>query len=124
MPQGDNLQHRFAQTLYFIDAQGFGSLSRYQLDKTLGERTMLRWSSDLRFEEELSGAFWSSEPSNSYRVLIKPPICSTGAYTDKPAPVLYKATIWVFQVTQEYCTTLAVHGNRTGAQLDKNCACA
>jgi len=68
LPQGDDLQHRFAQTLYFIDSQGFGSLSRYQLDKTLGAETLLRWSSDLRLEEELSGAFWSSELSSSHRV--------------------------------------------------------
>ena len=35
LPSGDNLQHRFAQTLYFRDGDGFGSLTRYELDKSL-----------------------------------------------------------------------------------------
>lgn len=68
LPQGTDLQHRIAQTLYFVDGNGYGSLFRYQLDKTLGNDALLRWSSDLRFEEGINGAFWSSELSHSHRI--------------------------------------------------------
>ncbi len=46
LPRGDTIQHRFAQTLYFIDGDGFGSLSRYELDKALSQTSLLRWSND------------------------------------------------------------------------------
>tara|TARA_R110000772_G_scaffold196899_14_gene307673 strand:- start:507 stop:1466 length:960 start_codon:yes stop_codon:yes gene_type:complete len=71
LPSGDNLQHRFAQTLYFRDGDGFGSLTRYELDKSLNDNSLLRWSSDLRFEEEYSGGHWGSQLSYSRQVSDK-----------------------------------------------------
>ena len=68
LPSGDTIQHRFAQTLYFIDGDGFGSLSRYELDKALTSTSLLRWSSNLRMEENYSGAQWGSQLSYSRQV--------------------------------------------------------
>ncbi|MBN4059893.1 MAG: hypothetical protein COA71_00555 [SAR86 cluster bacterium] len=68
LPRGDSVQHRFAQTLYFVDGDGFGSLSRYELDKALTPTSLLRWSSDLRVEENFSGAHWASQLSYSRQV--------------------------------------------------------
>lgn len=86
LPDGDDLQHRFAQTLYFVDGTGFGSLSRYQLDKTLGTDTLLRWSSDLRFEEGINGAFWSSELSHSRRISDQTALLTYGRIHAQTSP--------------------------------------
>ena len=68
LPSGDSIQHRFAQTIYFIDGDGFGSLSRYELDKALSQTSLLRWSNDLRVEEHISGSNWGSQLSYSRQV--------------------------------------------------------
>jgi hypothetical protein len=68
LPSGDNIQHRFAQTLYFIDGDGFGSLSRYELDRALSQTSLLRWSNDLRVEDDIAGTNWGSQLSYSRQV--------------------------------------------------------
>jgi hypothetical protein len=50
------MQYRFANTLYFIDGDGFGSLSRYKIDKALSNTSLIRWGNDFRVEENVSGA--------------------------------------------------------------------
>jgi len=54
----DELQHRLSQTVYFIDDQGFGSFTQYQLDKALSEVSLLRWSTELRAQEDLDALEW------------------------------------------------------------------
>jgi hypothetical protein len=68
LPEGNNIQHRFANTLYFIDGEGFGSLSRYEFDKALSSTSLIRWGSDIRVEENVSGAYWASQLSYSRQV--------------------------------------------------------
>ena len=68
LPSGNDMQHRFANTLYFIDGDGFGSLSRYEIDKTLSNTSLIRWGNDFRVEENVSGARWSSQLSYSRQV--------------------------------------------------------
>jgi len=68
LPSGNDMQHRFANTLYFIDGDGFGSLSRYEIDKALSNTSLIRWGNDFRVEENVSGARWSSQLSYSRQV--------------------------------------------------------
>lgn len=68
LPSGDTVQHRFINTFYFVDGDGFGSLSRYELDKALTSTSLLRWSNDFRMEENFSGAQWGSRISYSRQV--------------------------------------------------------
>lgn len=68
LPSGNDMQHRFANTLYFIDGDGFGSLSRYEIDKALSNTTLIRWGTDFRVEENVSGARWGSQLSYSRQV--------------------------------------------------------
>lgn len=68
LPSGDTIQHRFIETVYFKDGDGFGSLSRYELDKALTSTSLLRWSNDFRIEEGFSGARWGSQLSYSREV--------------------------------------------------------
>ena len=67
-PSGDTVQHRFIKTFYFVDGDGYGSLSRYELDKALSSTYLLRWSNDFRMEESFSGARWGSQLSYSRQV--------------------------------------------------------
>ena len=68
LPSGETIQHRFINTFYFVDGDGFGSLSRYELDQALTSKSLLRWSNDFRMEENFSGAQWGSRISYSRQV--------------------------------------------------------
>lgn len=65
---GDNIQHRLTETLFFVDGEGAGSITRYELDNSLSETSLLRWTTDLRAEENVSGANWFSQLSYSRRI--------------------------------------------------------
>lgn len=63
----ESLQHRFSQTVYFIDGTGYGAFSQYQLDKALDDSTLLRWSNELRAEENLNGREWATSLTHATR---------------------------------------------------------
>ncbi len=56
----ENMLHRLSETVYFIDSQGFGSFTQYQLDRALNDVSLVRWSNELRAEEELDGLEWGT----------------------------------------------------------------
>ncbi len=60
--------HRITEKLYFIDGEGFGLESRYELDKTLDTNRLLRWSNRLEFAEETNGVAWSTGLSLNQRL--------------------------------------------------------
>jgi hypothetical protein len=57
---GENWFNRLSQSFYFIDGKGFGSFTQYQLDRTFGNDTILRWSNEVKAEESFDGLEWSS----------------------------------------------------------------
>ena len=63
----ESLQHRFSQTVYFIDGTGYAAFSQYQLDKALDDSTLLRWSNELRAEENLNGREWATSLTHAKR---------------------------------------------------------
>ncbi len=60
LPVGENYINRFTETLYFVDTEGFGLRSRYELDRGLGEGRLLRWSNNARFAEDIDGVHWET----------------------------------------------------------------
>ena len=66
-PLGGDFFHRVTQTGYFRDGSGFGSITRYQLERTVGEPGLVRWDNDVRFEESFDGSEWNTGISYSYR---------------------------------------------------------
>jgi len=56
----DLLQHRLSQTVYFIDDAGFGAFTQYQLDRALNDVSLLRWSTELRAQEDLDTLEWGT----------------------------------------------------------------
>lgn len=59
-PMGEKYLHRFTETLYFIDGDGFGSRTRYDLDRRVDENRLLRWSNNFKFAEDTNGVAWST----------------------------------------------------------------
>jgi hypothetical protein len=68
-PFADDYITRLSQTVYFIDATGYGSFTQVQFDRTLTEKSLLRWSTEFRAQEELPGNEWST--ALHYNVLGK-----------------------------------------------------
>lgn len=57
----ENMLHRLSETVYFIDGQGFGSFTQYQIDRALNDVSLVRWSNEFRAEEDLdAGVEWST----------------------------------------------------------------
>lgn len=56
----ENMQHRLSETVYFIDDQGFGSFTQYQIDRVLNDTTLLRWSTEMRAQEDLDTLEWGT----------------------------------------------------------------
>ncbi|WP_159931119.1 hypothetical protein [Oceanicoccus sp. KOV_DT_Chl] len=61
-------RHRFIEKLYFIDGEGFGLDSRYQLDRVITDTRLLSWSNRAEFAEETDGVEWSSTTTISQRL--------------------------------------------------------
>lgn len=59
-PLTDRLANRLSETVYFIDGKGFGSFTQYQMDRSLSDVSLLRWSTEYRHEEKLDGDEWST----------------------------------------------------------------
>lgn len=56
----ERLNNRLSQTFYFIDGNGYGSFTQYQLDRSVGDHSLIRWSSEYRHEEKLAGDEWGT----------------------------------------------------------------
>jgi hypothetical protein len=56
----ENMLHRLSETVYFIDDQGFGSFTQYQIDRALNDVSLIRWSNELRAEEDFDGLEWGT----------------------------------------------------------------
>ncbi|MES2626412.1 MAG: hypothetical protein V4628_14095 [Pseudomonadota bacterium] len=56
----NRMQHRLSETVYFIDGQGYGSFTQYQIDRELNSTSLLRWSSEFRAQEDLDTLEWGT----------------------------------------------------------------
>ncbi len=82
----DDLVNRLTETLYFTDSIGFGSRSRYQLEKPYGKNGLFRWTNDLHLKEKVSGAEWSSELAFSRKQSEQTAISYYTRFTDSTNP--------------------------------------
>ena len=53
--------NRFTESLHFVDGEGFGVRSRYELDRSLDQDRLLRWGNNLKFAEDSNGVEWSTQ---------------------------------------------------------------
>ncbi len=59
-PLSESMSNRLSETVYFIDGKGLGSFTQYQLDRSISDNSLLRWSTEYRYEEKLDGDEWGS----------------------------------------------------------------
>lgn len=59
-PWGEHYTNRFIETLSFIDGEGFGTHSRYELDRSIDQRRLIRWANNATFAEKSHGVEWST----------------------------------------------------------------
>lgn len=59
-PFAEDWISRLSETVYFIDGTGYGSFTQLQLDRTLTENTLIRWSTEFRAQEDLNGNEWAT----------------------------------------------------------------
>jgi hypothetical protein len=52
---------RARETVFWQNSEGFGSTTRFNIDRALSERFLLRWSNLAKYTEETEGVEWSSE---------------------------------------------------------------
>ena len=60
LPVGDKYINRFTETLYFLDPEGFGFQSTYDLNRIIDENRLVRWSNNARITEDIQGVEWST----------------------------------------------------------------
>lgn len=60
-PFAEHYLNRFTNTLYFHDGDGFGVKTRYEVDRVLDDRRLIRWSNTGKFAEDIDGVEWGSQ---------------------------------------------------------------
>ena len=51
---------RFSEEFFWIGGDGFGTLTRADIDRTLSSSTLLRWANKAEYSEESNGVEWNS----------------------------------------------------------------
>ena len=69
-PVNDRLSLRFTERLYLKEGDGAGSITRGDIDYSLGTDRILRFTSDVEYGQETDGAEWGSR--FSYLLKISP----------------------------------------------------
>ena len=67
VPWSESTTHRLIETLHFVDGEGFGLLSRYELDHKVSDSQLLRWASKANYAEDIEGVEWSTRLSLAQR---------------------------------------------------------
>ena len=68
LPIMDNALLRFSEEFYYRGDDGFGSFSRFDVDKTVGNSSLFRWSNRFDYGQETRGVEWGSTISLARRI--------------------------------------------------------
>ena len=63
LPFGNRNRFRFSEEIFWVGGDGFGTLTRIDLDHALSDDTLLRWANKAEYSEESNGVEWSSRIS-------------------------------------------------------------
>lgn len=67
-PLSDKYLTRFTEEIYFQDGEGFGSLTRVDLDRIINNDHLVRWSNRFEYSEETPGVEWGTKLSSRHRI--------------------------------------------------------
>ena len=87
-PYGDNNLGRYTEELYFLDGEGFGTLTRLELDHLIDSRRLLRWSNRFRYSEDTHGVDWGTKLSLRTRAASNSAISYYAFYNGETHPQL------------------------------------
>ncbi len=59
-PFWESSRFRFSEALFWIGGDGFGTLTRMDIDHKVNTSTLLRWANKVEYSEESNGAEWNS----------------------------------------------------------------
>jgi len=68
VPWSETTTHRVTETLYFVDGEGFGLRSRYEIDYMADDNRLVRWDNQAKVAEEIDGVEWSTRLSLAERL--------------------------------------------------------
>lgn len=71
LPWSETTTHRLTETLYFVDGDGFGLRSHYELDHVIGDSRLVRWDNNATIAEDINGVKWSTRLSLAERLSSK-----------------------------------------------------
>ena len=86
LPISERWSLRFGERLYYKEDDGFGTLSRVDLDYLLNQDRILRWTSDVDYGEETDGAEWGSRFSYFARLNPKEAVSTFAAMSGQTDP--------------------------------------
>ena len=68
VPWSETTTHRVTETLYFVDGEGFGLRSHYEIDYVADDNRLVRWDNQAKVAEEIEGVEWSTRLSLAERL--------------------------------------------------------
>lgn len=85
-PIGDDWRVQFSERLYFKEGDGFGTITRGELDYLLSSDRIVRWSNQAEYGEETDGVEWGTRLSYQLRLSEKDAFSYFGAIAGETDP--------------------------------------
>ena len=91
LPFRERYRFRFSEEVFWIGGDGFGTLTRVDLDRSLDADNLLRWANKARYTEESNGVEWVSSLGWARRLSEKSAIRSSVFVSGETDPRFLKA---------------------------------
>ncbi len=85
-PIGDDWRVQFSERLYFKESEGFGTITRVDLDYSISENRIVRWTNQGEYGEETDGVEWGTRLSYQLRLSEKDALSYFGAIGGETDP--------------------------------------
>jgi len=85
-PIGDDWRVQFSERLYFKEGDGFGTITRGDLDYLISRDRIVRWTNQAEYGEETDGVEWGTRLSYQLRLSEKDALSYFGAIAGETDP--------------------------------------
>jgi hypothetical protein len=85
-PIGDDWRVQFSERLYFKEGDGFGTITRGDLDYLISRDRIVRWTNQAEYGEETDGVEWGTRLSYQLRLSEKEALSYFGAIAGETDP--------------------------------------
>lgn len=91
IPWGEDYRFFFSEELFWIGGDGFGTLTRANIDHALDETHLLRWANRAEYSEESNGVDWSSRVSWTNKLNEQSALSVFGFVRGETSPEILKS---------------------------------